>query len=705
MTRTGEILGTPRYMSPEQAEALPTDHQSDLYSLGLIFYEMVTGDVPFRGGSMLQVMNQRIIQAPKNPQLLVPELPDYIAAIIMRCLEKDLTRRYQSAREILQDLEAGHAAPTPASTLVIPEEPAPARVKAKPGRRGWLMAVGAAALAIALAMAIPSVRNIILKRPSVGSTTAPAQEKYMAILPFRAPEDDAKLKYQAEGVVESLSAKLFQLKNVHLASATAAENASKTDSIDKIAHNLGVTLVVQGTVQGAGDKLSIAVKLDDVAAKKTLWSQEFSGLRQDLLTVQDEIYTKLVAALDLKLGNEELARGATRPTEDIGAYDLYLRARNLVRGKKDEKTAKAALDLYDQAISKDPAFALAYAGMSAACLDMYDATKDSLWSEKALGAAQQAQRLNDNLPEVHFALGGIYVYIGKTAEAIAEIKRALELAPNSDEGYRRLGTAYTRIGRKAEAIAAYQKAVQVNPYYWSNYNQLGTSYSRFGDYEKGISAFREVLRLDPENAGAYSDIGAVYGREGKWNECIQAFQKSLQLKPSPRVYHNLGVVYFYQGRYAEAIDVLQKAVELAPNEQLFVGTLANGYTYAGQKEKAAPLYDRAIALCFKAFQVNPNNAGNLGYLALYYAKKGDLNRAAEYIRRARSINANDSDVIYKGAVIDAIAGKQAEALRSLREAFQKGHSLDVAKNDPELQALRTSPEFDKLLKEFARKTN
>src|SRR5262249_39385366 len=171
-------------------------------------------------------------------------------------------------------------------------------------------------------------------------------------------------------------------------------------------------------------------------------------------------------------GGEDLARGATRPTEDIGAYDLYLRARSLARGDKDEKTARAAIDLYNQAIKKDPGFALAYAGLSAACIDMYDSTKDSVWSQRALGAAQKAERLNDNLPEVHFALGGIYVTIGKTAEAIAELKRSLELAPNSDEGYRRLGAAYAASGRKVEALEAYRKAVQLNPYYWSNHNQL-----------------------------------------------------------------------------------------------------------------------------------------------------------------------------------------------------------------------------------------
>jgi serine/threonine-protein kinase len=708
MTRTGEILGTPRYMSPEQAEALPTDHRSDIYSFGLIFYEMVTGEVPFRGDSMMQVMYQRVTQPPKNPQLVVPDLPDSITAIIMRCLEKNLERRYQSAGEILRDLEAGSATAAPegsgASWPAIPQAPAPVATKPAPGRRGWLIASGAAALAIALTMAIPSVRNLVLKRPLGSGAAAPAPEKYMAILPFRVG-DDAKLKYQADGVVESLSAKLFQLKNVHLASTSAVETAAKQGSSDKIAHELGVTLLLQGTVQGAGDKISIAVTMEDVAAKKRVWSQEFSGLRQDLLTVQDEIYNKLVAALDLKLDNEELARGAMRPTEDIGAYDLYLRARSLIQSKKDEKTVKGALDLYEQAIKKDPRFALAYAGLSVACLDMYNSTKDNLWTEKALSSAQQAQRLNDNLPEAHFSLGGIYVVTGKTAEAVVELKRALELAPNSDEGYRRLGTAYRDSGRKVEAIRAYEKAVQVNPYYWRNHNQLGIGYYRFAEYEKAIAAFRHVLQLDPNNADAYRNLGAAYSREAKWNECIQAFQKSLQLNQSPGIYQNLGVVYLYQRNYAEAIKVLQKAVELAPNEQLFVGTLANGYRYSGQKEKAMLLYDRAIALCFKAFQVNPKDTGNLSYLALYHAKKGDQSRAVEYIRRARSINSNDSDLIYKEAVIHAIADNGPEALASLREAFQKGYTPEEAKDDPELKTLRVNPEFDKLLKEFSRKAN
>src|SRR5262249_45441028 len=156
--------------------------------------------------------------------------------IIMRCLEKDLARRYQNAGEILRDLETGRPAPTPD----VPKAPEPVAVpvaRAEPRRRRWLIGVGAAALVVAGALAIPGVRNVIVRRPSGGVVT-PAQQKYMAILPFRAAGDDAALKYQAEGVVESLSAKLFQLKNVHLASAAAVETASKKESVDAIAQEL-----------------------------------------------------------------------------------------------------------------------------------------------------------------------------------------------------------------------------------------------------------------------------------------------------------------------------------------------------------------------------------------------------------------------------------------------------------------------------------
>ncbi len=696
-TRTGLILGTPRYMSPEQVEAKPTDGRSDIYSLGIILYEMVTGEAPFQGDSLVKVMYQRVAEPPKNPKSLCPDLPDYLAAIIMRCLERDPEKRYQTAQEILHDLEAEHApqvtveAEGTEETWSIP----------KPKNLGWLMA-GCALLVVAMALAIPGSRESLLRWLPAHSSSGASQAKYIALLPFQTVGDDESLKYVAEGVVESLSAKLFQLPNVHLASSAAVDRTDKKQPVEKIARLLGVTYVVKGTLQGTAEKFSAVLDLENVPANHLVWSEEFSGMRQDLLTIEDQIYGKLVAALELKLSNDELARSVSRPTEDIDAYELYLKGQNVLRGQRNVANFTSALSMYDQAIKKDPRFALAYAGVADASRSMYELTKDSHWIQAAVGAAQQAQHLNDNLPEAHSSLGSAYLATGKLAEGIAELRRALELAPNSDEGYRRLASAYLDSGRRAEALEAFNKAINVNPYYWYNYNQLGAAYLRVGDNDKALEAFRRVTEIEPEISNGYLNLGIVYYQQGKWNECISAFQKAIARQPSFRAYSNLGVAYFYSGRYREAADMFEKAVAMNPNEQITVGNLADAYRWLGEREKAAATYDRAIALAYKAYQVNPTDAGTLASLALYYAKMGSRQQAFDFIRRARKIDPNNNALIYDEAVIHALAGQQAEAFTGLHEAFQKGYPPEEAKNDPELQALRSAPQFAKLLQEFHR---
>ena len=227
-------------------------------------------------------------------------------------------------------------------------------------------------------------------------------------MPLRVLGNDPALHYEAEGVVDALSAKLFQMKNVHLSSPSAVEKINASDPVTKIAHQLGAKLIVQGTMQsGSGDKIDAVLSLSDATGKQ-LWTKDFTGVRQDLLTIEDQIYNDLVTALELKATDEELARNALRPTENVAAYELYLKGRDILRGKRDLKRVQSAVDLYEEAIKKDASFALAYAGLSDASLIMYGyLTHDVTWAQRALSAAQHAQTLNDELPEVHFALGNV----------------------------------------------------------------------------------------------------------------------------------------------------------------------------------------------------------------------------------------------------------------------------------------------------------
>jgi serine/threonine-protein kinase len=704
MTRSGEVMGTPRYMSPEQVEGKPAGHRSDIYSLGLIVYEMVTGEVPFKGDSALQEMYQRVTQKPKNPKELDPNVPDYLVRIISCCLERDPELRYQQARDVLHDLES-EAAPPPSRGVHI--------WLPMPTHSVWGLAAAAVLALILAALAVPSIRHTIF-RASRQSMAGPvgipplSQGKYVAVLPFRVLGDQESLGYVAEGLGEALSARLFQLKHVHVASSTAVAKAGEKDPPEKIARELGANLLVHGTVQGTKSRdnvqnIAVVVHLDNVSTGRRLWSGQVSGLARDLLPLEDQIGSKLDSALELKPSGSELERAEAHPTENMEAYDLYLKGRNTMRRQHGPKDVQTAIDFYDSALKKDPSFALAYTGLADASLNMYFQNKDIFWAQKALASAQQAQKLNDELPEVHFSLGTIYSATGKAGEGILELDRALQLSPNSDEAYRRLGGAYLASGRTEDAIRAFEKAVEINPYYWQNHNGLGQAYYQIGDNEKALKAWSRITELEPDNAIGFMNIGAVYFRRGKYNECIPFIQKALKLQPQADLYSNLGTAYFFLERYEEAVPMFEKAVEMNPSDQENIGNLADAYRWSGHADKAQSTYDKAIELAYKELEVNPRQGSTMNDLALYYAKKGDSTQALQFIRRARAIDPSNIQFMYDEAQVTTLANHPDAALKALGKAYQKGYSPEEARNDPELKSLEGRPDFERLLKEFSGK--
>jgi serine/threonine-protein kinase len=702
ITRTGVFLGTPRYMSPEQVEGKPADARSDLYSYGLMLYEMVTGDVPFTGESTLAVMYQRLRETPPNPKTLNAEVPDWFAKVIMRCLEKDPATRYQSAAEILADLNATKA-PIAANTIQI-------SIPTMDAKRWWVAGVGLLLVAL-LPFAMPSVRHKIFggaapaaKSAAISGIPPLSEGKFVAVLPFRVLGDDQSLEHVAEGLNEALSAKLFQLKDLRLASDAAVSKISAKDPLDKTGHALGVNMIVSGMVQGSAQNMRIIANLDNVADGRRIWSKEFSGVAKDLLTIEDHISGELVSALALKPTNEELAKTTEHPTDNEEAYDLYLRGRQALRGVQSEKNTQTAIDYFSQSIQKDQGFALAYAGLAEASLNMYKAKKDSFWSEKALAAAQRAEQLKDNVAEVHYALGDVYSATGKSTESIVELKRALQIAPKSDEGYRLLGRAYLHDGQKQEAIAAYKKALEVNPYYWANYRAIAAAYLSNGQNDKALENFRRVTELEPDSIDGWNNLGAVYARMGKYQESVQAFQKSIQISPTWNAYSNLGSAYFLLKRYNDAAQMFEKALELSPNQQQAVSNLADAYRWSGQKDKADATYDKAISLAFKELEVNPRNTDPMAGLALDYAKKGDVKRGMDFITRARGIDKSDPELIYIQAVVENLSKEDAKALATLREAMQKGYPIQEAQSDPELANLQSRPEFKNIEQQFAANT-
>ena len=705
MTQAGAYLGTPRYMSPEQVQGKPTDGRSDLYAYGLILYELVTGEVPFTGDSTMQVMYQRVQEKPKSPKLLNPDLPPWLVRIIMRCLETDPANRYQNGYEILADLQSSiHPSGTGVSRrgstvqIQIPEF----------ANRKWVWAVTGGVALLILALTIPPVRHFITGRSntsgssSVSGIPALSGGRFVAVLPLQILGDAGQLGYLAAGIQEAISTKLFQLKDVHVTSTDDATKADQKQPLEKIARALGVNLLVRGTLQGAGDKMRITVRLEDIADKKQIWTKEFDGVTADLFTLEDQIYGQLIAALEINPSNDELSKVGARPTDNVAAYDLYLRGRNSLRGH-DAKNIQSALDYFDQALKDDPRFALAYTGIADASLRMNAIKKDSLWTQKALAAAQQAQQLNDNLPEVHATLGSAYKASGRYAEATAELKRALSLAPNSDEAYRQLGSTYLKSGNGPAALDALQKAVELNPYYWLNQNALGNAYFQLTDYPKALTAYQRITELEPDIDVGYENVGNVYLQQGRYQESIPYFQKALQIEPYFTTYSNLGTAYFSSKQFPQAVEMFEKAVALTPNETTITVNLADAYRSAGQKDKARDTYTRAVSLGYKELQTNPQDANVMTQMALAYANIGDGAQAQTFITRARALDKNSVEYIYSQAEVNALLGKTAEALKALQESLEKHYPAEAADQDVELDSLRSNPEFVALIKKFVGK--
>ena len=721
MTRTGAFVGTPRYMSPEQVEGKQVDSRTDLYSFGLVFYEMVCGEVPFAGDSTWQVMYQRVKDAPKNVKQVNPNVPDNVADIIMHCLEREPGERYQSAKEILADIDA-HRGPEMSVSSMYRMPPqggggsaAGSRsvqitLPAKPPL--WLYAAGGTLLLGLLFLAIPTTRHLVIKPPAEAEVVNPeavkglpplSQGKYVAVLPFRVIGGDTSIGYVAEGLGEALSAKLFQLKGVHVASS---DDTGKTDTkapLPEVAKKLGANMIVTGMVQGSANELRITVKLNNVAENKVVWNEEFSGLPADLLTIEDKIYGKLADALEANASPGDILAGTAHPTDNVDAYDSYLRGNNALRGPLNAKSIQTAIDYFNAALRKDPKFAKAYTGLADASLRMYEENKDSFWTEKALNAAKQAQALNDKLPEVHFSLGTIYSSTGQTAQAITELKRAQELAPNSDEGYRRLGDAYLAAGQKEQGIRALEKAVELNPYLWVNLNSLAGAYLNTGDYEKALKYYQQVTQVEPQNQIGFANLGSVYVRMGRYEESIAPLETAMKLDPQPVVISNLGTSYFYLHRYADAVKQFEKAVQLNPGDETMMGNLADGYRAAGQVEQAKATYDRAIALAFRALNVNPRSATTMGNLALYYAKKGDMGQATAWIQRARGLDPSSVELIQTSAEVHALSGKPEDAIADLKKGLQHGLTTSSIESDPELDALRKRTDYQALMNQFAPK--
>ena len=683
---SGTLSGTPAYMAPEELLQREADGRADLFSLGIVFYEALTGRHPFRRGNFMATADSILHDAPVPPRQLSPAIPEELERIVLTLLAKEPTRRFVNATELQRALAA--------LAGVTPLPMAAPRLT----RRSALLLAGLLVMALLLGLAASRTVRQAVERWMRGPVP---EEKHLAVLPFVNVGGDPARQAFCDGLTYNLTSRLTQLEQFHGSlMVVPASDVLRDDvrSVEEAHSRFGVSLVLTGSVQRAGQQVVLDVNLVDARSRRQLRSLTLEAGAGDAAALQSGMVLQVARLLELELqptAERVLAAGRTGVA---GAYDHYLQGRGYLSRYEKPENIDLALEEFRRALDLDPMFALAEAGRGEASWLKYELTKEASWVVAARQSCERALTLEDTLPEPHACLGTLYTGTGEYEKAVEEFQHALDRDPHSAQAYRGLAAAQERLGRTAEAERTYRRAIEVRPNDWAGYSWLGVFYYRQGRYPQAAEMFEKVVALTPDNARGYHNLGGIYHLMGRADEAIAAFRKSLSIQPTPSAYSNIGTVEFFRHRYAESARAFEKAVELRPNNYLYWGNLGDAYYFApGEQGKAEAAYRRALVLAEEELRVNPRDATALACLAHYRAKTGQADAALEAARRALALAPDDMTVVFTAAIVHQLVGRPDRALELLRRARAQGYSASEIENHPELQALRGRPDFQKMI--------
>ncbi len=597
ITGAGVMIGTPEYMSPEQVEGKEIDQRSDIYSLGIILYEMVTGHVPFEGDSAFTIGVKHKSERPRNPRELNAHIPEGLSRLILRCLEKDKGNRYQTAEELRTDLEKVEQGLPTTERLAPKRKPMTSReITVKFNVRRVLVP---AFIVLVLAVAAFLLWRFIPKKEKA-PTAAATVKKSIAVLPF---EDISAIKDQeplAEGIPETLINALSSIEGLHVSARTSSFSfKGRQQDIGEIGRKLGVETLLEGSIQVAGNRLRIMVRLIKIADGFPIWSQDYNKTADDVFSIQDDIAQSVVKALKIKLLGEKQGPIVKSYTANREAYNLYLQGRYLweKRGKED---VLKAIALFNKAIEKDPTYALAYAGIA----DSYEVLGDnvelppneSFPAGKA--AALKALEIDDSLAEAHVSLAGLLEsYEHDFSGAEKEFKKAIELNHGYATAHHWYALFLSDQGRHDEAIEEIMQARELDPISPRiNANVGGEILYNARKYDQAIDELKKSIKLFPDHAANFVNIGKAYTQVGRYREAISAFNRGLALQPEIAGFI-LGPAYCYalSGHRDEAQKRLNKIIDNSKKMYVSPTEIARVYIGLGDKEQAFIWLDKAFS--------------------------------------------------------------------------------------------------------------
>jgi len=693
-TQQSMMLGTTRYMSPEQAMAQQVDARSDLWSLGVVLYEMLAGHAPFEGNTAADVMAAIFDRDPQPLKHRVPIVPPALQRVVDRSLRKDPAERYQTAEEMLSELRA------------IKEKTD--GIAARNARWIGVATIAAIVVSLSLFYALRGGRTSPARAPAV-------TDKSIAVLPLQNLSEDKENAFFADGVQDELLSNLSKIKDLKVISRTSVMQykSGTKRNLKEIAQQLGVGNVVEGSVRRSGDHVRVSVQLIDARTDRHLWGENYDRSLADSLSLQGELATDIADAVGATLSPQEKARVQAKPTNNPAAYDAYLRARAIPVGWgfNAEGDVNAAIRLYQQAVRLDPNFTLAWAYLSIAQIQ-------SIWKGVDLTPARRAAAkdsldhalaLDPNLPEVHLARG----YQEPGTRALEEFRQAEKGLPNGADVIEAIARRQRFLGHWDEAVAELQRAIELDPRDARASNNLALTYCAMRRFPEALATLDRVLAWDPTNARALLTKADAFMATGNL-QAAEPLYANPELPADRRA-----TCAVLQRNYSAAIEILSKdlAVERQQRDQAEILGLAFSQQLAGDLSEARATYEKSV----EDFRRQVEKAASNSYVEAFthallgeaHAGLGDAASAIEEGQKAMALVPSSKnpefgpDLEGEMARIYAQLGDADHAIpmlkRLLRTSYGGATWLTPAtlRLDPFWDPIRNDPRFQELLAESA----
>ncbi|HKP85319.1 MAG TPA: protein kinase [Blastocatellia bacterium] len=621
-TDPGTIMGTINYMSPEQARGRVTDARSDIFSLGVVVYEMVAGRPPFEAETASDVMSFILHKDPLPLVRFLPQTPAELERIVAKTLAKDKEERYQTTKDLLIDLKklkqrleveaemersiapdsisrSAYSNSSAPLSVPIPARPTeqvsqlPVRTSSsaeyivseiKQHKKGFVFLVAALVVAAAAALYFTGGGKAI---------------DSMAVVPFLNTADDPNTEYLSDGIAESIIYNLSQLTDLRvIPRSSVIRYKGKEVDPQAVSRELGVRAVLTGKVVQRGNDLLVSAELVDAKENRIVWGQQFNRRLSDLLSVQQEISKEISEKLRPSLVGQEKNLSRKRYTESSEAYQSYIKGQYWLN-KRSEEGFQKAIEHFNQAIEKDPGYALPYAGLSDcyALLGTYSmlAPKDSF--PKAKSAAMKALAIDNQLAEAHTSLANILAcYDWEFADAEREFKRAIELNPNYATAHHWYAEYLSVMGRHNEAIAEIKRAQELDPLSLIINAVSGRTFYYARRYDEAIETLNKTIQMDQRFGPAYAFLCAAYEQKNMREQAIAMAQEPVKLSPNTPVYLTiLGHTYAASGKRAEAEAIIARLKELSKQQYVQPSFLALLYTGLGDNDEAIEWLEKAYS--------------------------------------------------------------------------------------------------------------